>query len=54
MIRAIGYLLSELLWTLVHKVLDPYATWNPDDDRTTPQNIATWVEGHKHPPDEGG
>jgi len=52
MIRALGYLVSELLWTLVHKVLDPYATWNPDDDRTTPQNIAQWVGENKPPPEK--
>jgi hypothetical protein len=52
-IRAVGYLLSELFWTLVHRLLDPYATWDHEDDRTTPQNVADWVGEHRPPSERG-
>jgi hypothetical protein len=47
-IRAIFHLLGELAWSFVHRVLDPYATWDhEEDDRTTPRNVADWIGDHK-------
>jgi hypothetical protein len=50
-IRAVGFLLAEAFWTVVHRVLDPYATRDHDDDRTTTDAFKEFVEKHKHPPD---
>jgi len=50
-IRAVGYLLAEAMWSLVHRLFDKHATWDhADDDRTTADGIARWVGDHKHPP----
>jgi hypothetical protein len=55
MIRAVGYLAAELFWTVVHRVFDPYATRDrEDDDQTSPLNIQRWVGGHQQPPPRGG
>jgi hypothetical protein len=52
MFRAIGYLLTEAIWALVHRFLDPYATWpDTEPDTTTPEAVAKWVEQHKQPAD---
>jgi hypothetical protein len=53
-IRAVGYLLAEVFWTVVHRVLDPYATWDhEEDDRTTPRNVAGWIGDHRTPHERG-
>lgn len=53
MIRGVCYLLTEAFWTVVHRVLDPYATRDHEDDQTTTDAFREFVEKHKHPP-EGG
>lgn len=52
MFRAVGYLLAEAFWAVIHRVLDQRATW-PDEppDTTTPEAVAKWVEQHKQPTD---
>jgi len=53
-IRVVGYLLTEALWSLVHRLLDKRVTWDhEDDDRTTQDAFAAFVAKSKHPP-EGG
>jgi hypothetical protein len=50
-IRAIGYLIAELAWSLVDRLLYKRATWDhEEDDRTTPDAFGEWVGKHKHPP----
>jgi len=52
-IRAVGYLATELFWTAIHRLLDKRATWDhADDDQTSPSNVARWVDQHKRPPEE--
>jgi hypothetical protein len=47
-IRAIGYLISEALWAVVHRFLDPYATWDdePNPDADADARIR-WINDHR-------
>jgi hypothetical protein len=51
-IRAVGYLLAEAFWTVVHRVLDPYATWDHEDDADSTADTdarTAWVRENRRP-----
>ena len=57
MIRAIGYLLAELFWSLVHRVFDKHATWDHGDDPDPAGDTAArtrWVDEQRRRPDVPG